>query len=106
MVAISKYPHSAVINCKESGYNESTGVYSDTDLEAIELDRCRFEYQGNKYLYVPHGDKVFYDYILYAPSFQQDYTDNGTVYWNERQMTLNIKHIEVYNQHVKIWLNS
>ncbi|WP_292486714.1 hypothetical protein [Methanohalobium sp.] len=104
---VDQYPHSAIITYTEEGsYDESTGKYSGGTKQTIDLPECRFEYQGKNYQQNENGDIEGYDYMVYAPVFDDEIRDYSTIYWNEEGRSLTVKHTEKYHYHAKIWANS
>lgn len=104
---VRRYLHSGVIKYKTEGaYDEATGKYSDGDTIQIDLPKCRFDFKGKQMIHNASGDIEDYNYIIYAPLFDEEVRDYGTITWNEENRSLNIKHAEKYQRHVKIWANT
>lgn len=104
---VDRYPHSAVITWKqEATYDEATGTYSDGGIKTVNLSECRFEYKGNQYKPTPSGDLQGYNYIIFAPPFDDVIRDNASIHWNEESRSFIVKHVEKYNRHAKIWIDS
>lgn len=101
---VRRYPHSGVIEYETEGsYDEANGTYTSGSTVTINLPACRFEYKGKRTLTKEAGNIVTWSYEIFAPLFSDEVRDYGTITYNEKSRSLNIKHVEKYQRHVKIW---